>query len=518
MTEVLREQIETLHDADQHQQIIDLILSLPEGERNYDLTSLLARAYVNLEDPKNWETALDLLLSVEEEGKTDAKWHFSTGAVLCRLLRGEEAEARFQAGYALVPPDSPELSERREICEGMLEWCRQMLDRQAAARRYGDSLDPQKAQDYLIYGVLLGNLPVPSRAEGNTIFLPQWQARIFPQVEQIQQQAAVVNLWMEAPQWGRTLYECSVGMGQTPSAALGMSGFVFLSTFVQGLARMEERIQPRELVTTFAGKEHRWELYPSDIAGSGSAPSPEPMVYWDALGEDIVKRLGNQKLCYVKIYGAKVNGEVTGECRIDDIKSGELSRKVAQMVEKWDVPQFGSHKQFFFIRQAEETTLSYPYLGQEGREKLRSAVVKAAKLFHHCRTDEDYDSCASRLAEGIGDATLAAECMAFLPEICAANAFPQLEQGETVELLREGFPKEVVYKNQLADYYPLGEEFIRALRAGEFGEDGDDIYQRYVGYSSTYDVVQQIHKKGSKLEHCRLSAFLFQMGADFEIR
>lgn len=518
MTDALRQQIETLHDADQHQQIIDLIRSIPEGERDYTLTGLLARAYINLEDPQNWETALDLLLSVEEEGKTDAKWHFSIGAVYCRLLRKEEAEERFRVGFSLLPPDSPELEGRRKSCQVALEWCQQMLDRQAAAQRYGDSLDPQKAQDYLIYGVLLGNLPVPSRAEGNTIFLPQWQARIFPQVEQIQQQAAVVNLWMEAPQWGKTLFECSVGMGPSPSRALAMSGFIFLSTFIQGLARMEERVQPREIITSFAGKEHRWELYPSDIAGSGSAPAPEGQPYWDALGEDIIKRLGNQKLCYVKIYGAKVNGEVTGECRIDDVKSEELSRKMAQMVEQWDVPQFGSHKQFFFLRQMEETTLDYPYLGQEGREKLRSAVVKAAKLFHRCRTEEDYDSYTSRLAEEIGDPILAAECFSFLPEICAADAFPQLEQAETVELLREGLSKEVVYKNQLADYFPMAEEFFRALREGAFGEEVDDIYREYVGYSATYSVVQQMRKKGSKLEHCRLSALLYRVGADFEIR
>lgn len=518
MTEELQQQIETLHDADQHRQIIDLILSVPENERDYTLTSLLARAYINLEDPQNWETALDLLLSVEEDGKTDPKWHFSTGAVLCRLLRKEEAEERFQAGYDLLPPDSETLAERRETCQGMLAWCQQMLDRQAAAQRYGDSLDPQKAQDYLIYGVLLGNLPVPSEVQGNTIYLPDWQARIFPQVEQIQQQAAVVNLWMEAPQWGKTLFECSVGMGPSPSRALAMSGFIFLSTFIQGLARMEERIEPREITTTYAGKTHRWEVYPSDIAGSGSAPAPEPMVYWDALKEDIAKRLGNQKLCYVKIYGAKVNGEVTGECRIDDVKSEELSRKVAQMVEQWDVPQFGSQKQFFFLRQVEETTLPYPYLGREGREKLHSAVVKAARKFHSCRTEEDYDNYTSRLAEEIGDPTLAAECLTFLPELCAADAFPQLEQAETVELLRDGFPKEVVYKNQLADYFPLGEEFFRALREGEFGEDGDELYREYVGYSATYGVIRQMQEKGSQLEQCRLTSLLYRVGADFEIR
>lgn len=518
MSDNIRQKIEALHEADDHRSIVELILAIPPEERDYQLTCLLARAYVNLDDPKDWDTALELLRSVGEEGKGDPEWYFRTGGVLCRLLRKGEAEELFQTGYSLLPPDSPELADWRQRCQAVLEYCQQELDRRAARERYGDALDTRKATEFVTYGVLLGEFPVPSKVEGDSIFLPQWQARVFPQVEQITRQGAVLDLWLEAPQWGRPLFECSVGMGQSPSQALGMAGATFLFTFVQGLARMEDRLEPRELTTTFAGKTHRWEVYPSDIAGLGSAPAPEGQVYWDLLWEDIAKRLGNQKLCYVKIYGAKVNGEVTGECRIDDIKSEELSRKVARLVEKWDVPQFASQKQFFFIRQAEETTLPDPYLGREGRSRLRAAVVRAARLFHACRTEEDYDNFVPRLAAEIGDATLAAECQTFLPELCAAHAFPQLQEAETVELEREGLPPETVYKNQLADYYPLREALLQALREGELGKEGEEIFRELVGYSATYSVICQMREKGSQPEDCRLTALLYRVGADFEIR
>ena len=518
MSDQMLQQIEALHQEDDHQAIVDLIQAVPPGERDYQLTCLLARAYINLDDPQGWETALALLQSVAAEGKEDPDWWFRTGGVLCRLLRKAEAEKLFETGYAMLPPDSPELAGWRQRCQLALLYCQQELDRQSARERYNDSLDTKKARDFVTYGVLLGQFPVPSQMEGDTIYIPQWQARVIPQVEQITRQGAVLDLWLEAPQLGKTLFECSVGMGQSPSQALAMAGAGFLFTFAQGLARMEERLEPRELTTTFAGKTHRWEMYPSDIAGMGSAPAPEGQVYWDLLQEDIAKRLGNQKLCYVKIYGAKVNGEVTGECRVDDVKSEELSRKVARLVEQWDVPQFASQKQFFFIRQAEETTLPDPYLGTEGRKKLREAAVKAARLFQSCRTEEDYDTFVPRLAAEIGDVTLAAECQAFLPEICAAQAFPQLEGAESVELDREGLPQLTVYKNQLADYHPLGEALMAAFREGEFGKETDGIYRKLVGYSATYQVVQQMQEKGSKLEGCRLASMIYRMGADFEVR
>lgn len=518
MDEKLYQQIEEWHEADEHQQIIQRVLSIPREEWDYRLTCLLARAYVNTQEPENWDTALSLLLSVEEEGKADPEWYFRTGGVLCRLLRKEEAQARFQEGFALLPPDSEARPDWERRCTQVLAFCQQELDRKAAWERYGDSLDPEKALDFYLNGLLHGGLQDEDRVEGNAILLPRQGVRILPQVEQISQRGAVVNLWLEAPQWGKRLFECSVGMGSSPSQALGLSASSFIFSFLEGVMRMEDRVEPRELETLFDGKAHRWELYPSNIVGLGSAPQPEGQVWWELLGEDIQRRLGNQRVCYVKIYGAKVDGQVTGECRVDDIKSEELSAKVAQAVERWPAGQFASQKQFFFIRQQEETTLPYPYEGAEGERRLRSALGEAVRMFMACRTEEDYDQYSQRLGERIGDETLADECLTFLPELCAANAFPQLQAAETVEICREGRPPETVYKNQLADYYPLWTLLLQLFQEEELGADPDAIYREYVGYSSTCNVVRQMEQQGSRLEDCRLASLLCQMGSGFQLR
>ena len=518
MDEKLYQQIEAWHKADEHQQIIQRVLSIPREEWDYRLTCLLARAYVNTQEPENWDTALSLLLSAEEEGKADPEWYFRTGGVLCRLLRREEAQARFQEGFALLPPDSEARPDWERRCTQVLAFCQQELDRKAAWERYGDSLDPEKALDFYLNGLLHGGLQDEDRVEGNAILLPRQGVRILPQVEQISQRGAVVNLWLEAPQWGKRLFECSVGMGSSPSQALGLSASSFIFSFLEGVMRMEDRVEPRELETLFDGKAHRWELYPSNIVGLGSAPQPEGQVWWELLGEDIQRRLGNQRVCYVKIYGAKVDGQVTGECRVDDIKSEELSAKVAQAVERWPAGQFASPKQFFFIRQQEETILPYPYEGAEGERRLRSALGEAVRMFMACRTEEDYDQYSQRLGERIGDETLADECLTFLPELCAANAFPQLQAAETVEICREGRPPETVYKNQLADYYPLWTLLLQLFQEEELGADPDAIYREYVGYSSTCNVVRQMEQQGSRLEDCRLASLLCQMGSGFQLR
>lgn len=518
MEELFYQRLDDWNESGEHQQVVDFVLSIPPENRDYRLNTALARAYLNMEDAEHWEKAARLLLSLKEEGKEDYNWYIRVGGAMARLLHDEEAETWFKMGLSLLPPDSPEYREVEDRCQLTLRLCRSELARKEAWERYQDSLDPEKALDFVLNGLLHNGLEVEDTVEGSALLLPDFGVRVFPEVEQLKERGAVLNFWLDAPQWGKRLFECSAAMGEKPGQALAAAVHSFIFSFLEGVTRMERQIEPREILTTFAGRVHRWALYPSNIVGMGACPSPQGQVWWEALGEDIKKRLGNQRLCYVKIYGAKINGEVTGECRIDDIKSEELSEKVARLVDQWDDVPFASQKQFFFLRQEEETRAPYPYDGIDGQARLRDDLVRAVKLFHACRGEEDYDSYVQRLADEIGDGTLAEECLAFLPELCAAHAFPQLPAAETVELCRDGRPKEVVYKNQLADYYPLWIAFFQILREGTFGDETDAIYREFVGYSSTYQVIQRARKKGSRLEDCRLTALLCQVDRHFEIR
>lgn len=281
---------------------------------------------------------------------------------------------------------------------------------------------------------------------------------------------------------------------------------------------MESNDRPKLLHTEFAENPHDFQVYLSNIVGMGNSPQSAPDVYWRLLKEDIRKRLGNQEFCFVKVYAAKVNGQITGECRIDDKKSEELSQKVAHLVEKWENGPFASHKQFFLIRQEESTYLPYPYSGPQGREQFRNAVIQAAKLFHQANTQELYDSLRDRLAKAIGDATLAQECYLFLPELCAQNAFPDISFSETLDITLGSAPAVTCYATQLADYWPMWDVLISAFQDGTFGEDGNQIYQEYISASSIFNVVKQMKENGSALSDCRLSSLLCQMEEDFQIR
>lgn len=391
---------------------------------------------------------------------------------------------------------------------------------QEAAARYKENVDltkPENALDYLLDS-LHGNLGTSDRVEGKCLFLPKWQLTVTPEISQMTENSAIVNFYLTSPNWDREVFECSAGMGSNPSQALGMATGSFLFSFMQGIGLMEEKRDGETLETVFAGKPHRWQAYISDVVGMGDSPKMESSkIYWNALKEQIIKRLGNQKLCYVKIYGVNTNGQIIGECRINDIVSEELSAEIASMVEKWNVKGFAYHKQFFFIRQEEETTLPDAYSGQEGLKLLKSKVKTAAKMFHASTDQELYDSLPQRLEQALGDATLAAECYFFLPEICAENAFSEISYSESVEIQVGGQPPVTCYKVQLADYWNLHKVLFDLFQEGAFGREANAIYQEYISVSAIFGTVKQLHEKQIG-KSSRLTMILFQMGEGFEIR
>ena len=106
-------QIDQWHAEEDHQRIVDTIEAMPE--RDYTLTSLLARAYNNLAKPgdaaysANLERALELLCSVEREGREDALWYYRAGYAFYYLDREEMALPYFERAAELDPedPDAP---------------------------------------------------------------------------------------------------------------------------------------------------------------------------------------------------------------------------------------------------------------------------------------------------------------------------------------------------------------------------------------------------------------------------
>ncbi|WP_419393622.1 SMI1/KNR4 family protein [Cytobacillus praedii] len=113
MNQTLFEQLNKWHEEDEHQKIADLLIAIPDEERDYEMISLLARAYNNL---GLYENALFQLEDIAGAGKQDSLWHYRLGYTLYHLGRFEDAVQAFRRSDQLEPGDqSTEYFLRRSI-------------------------------------------------------------------------------------------------------------------------------------------------------------------------------------------------------------------------------------------------------------------------------------------------------------------------------------------------------------------------------------------------------------------
>lgn len=364
-------------------------------------------------------------------------------------------------------------------------------------------------------------LTVKCGIEDNAVVIPKWGITVRPEIEQLTDSGAVINFYTHCADWEEPLFECCAGFGRDTDTAIGTAVGSFLFSFLQGVQMMMTDDNAMELSSEFNGKKHTWSVYSSNMVGLGeNVGSDDTMSYWSILREHIAKRLGNQRMCYVKVYAAKAVGDgenITGECRVNDVPSDELGALIAEVAAKWDVTQFASQKQFFFIRQDEETLLPYPFEPSQKLTAIREKVRIALDLFLHTQTQVDYENLPEKLEKALGDATLAQECFSFLPEICAEHAFNEAHFSEQLQFCANGKTM-TVYKNQLADFFPIGHQMFRLFDDGVFGEATNDLYKMLIAQSAICNSMQQLIENGGKPADSRMTALIFNVSDNFEIR
>lgn len=381
-------------------------------------------------------------------------------------------------------------------------------------------LDPMK----LILETLDECTEARTEIKQNTVRFTDWNITVSPTPQEIGLNNAIIDFHVTCTDWDDVLFECCAAVGKDTRTAIGMACSSFLFAFIQGIHQMMTESDGIPLESSFAGKTHRWKAYVSDTVGLGEGGNDLGTInFWDLLKDHIVKRLGNQKMCYVKIYAAKGiskdgTEQITGECRIDDVPSAELSRLVEQVAAKWNVKQFSSQKQFFFIRQDKDTLLPNEYSGVLGRNEMRKKVRTAVDMIQECHSDKEYNTLLQRMKETLKDATFAEECFCFLAEICGERAFNEhIKQIPETLLISVGDAEPIeCYKNQLADYYPLGDALFYLFDMGVYGDDTNDIYRRFIGASSIYGAISKVEDKD--ITKAKFTALYFNPSNDFEIR
>ncbi|RRJ62736.1 SMI1/KNR4 family protein [Paenibacillus oralis] len=127
MREDLLAQLETWHEEDKFENIVNAITEIPAEDRDYELVSHLGRALNNL---KRYEEAVEQLMTVADEGQEDPLWHYRAGLAYYYLERYDEALKAFEAADRLDPGDEDTLE--------FLGWIREKLAEESGDPGDGD--------------------------------------------------------------------------------------------------------------------------------------------------------------------------------------------------------------------------------------------------------------------------------------------------------------------------------------------------------------------------------------------
>ena len=354
---------------------------------------------------------------------------------------------------------------------------------------------------------------------GEAIYLPQWKLSIRPHLDGFHGECVAVYHYLQCPAWDRSLFECSIGIRESRKDSLDTAQKSFELCMFTGIRAMNEGLVQETVETVFAKHMHRWDVSLSNLVIMGDTPTNIDHNHdglWTLLKTSILARLGNQKLAYVKIYGAKCNGDITAEVRFNDVPSAEMSRLLHDEVEKWDNEGFSSCKQFIFLRQHEDTLLPYPYREEQIIERTKEAVRLFAKYVNDPSLDfEAYHDELVTLCEG--DKSLAEELRVYMPEFCAEHAFDKPSYPETLHLKWEDDGREVTcYQAQMASYNAIGKGLAQAWDEDYFT---DEVYQALVSMSAIYNVISKAREEGTDLnqEECSVS-LCYNVTPDFEMR
>ena len=326
------------------------------------------------------------------------------------------------------------------------------------------------------------------------VSLPDYDIKIRIEAEEVTDRSSVLNFILKCPKWDRQLFECCASFGSNTQQAIGMSLANFAFGLFSGVRAMHCGENKYQLETSFEGKKHRWTVYQSNLIAMSSESNELDMPdYWSLLEPQLSNYLGDTKISYIKIFGASINREITGECRINDMKIGELSDQVGDQIASLDVSNYITNKQFFILVQDDETCHPYPYTQEQITEKVRTALSVFEKLLPE---EDGYDRCYPELVKQLGDPHLAAEIFSFLPEFCAQRQFPEMSLSETLMM----FFDEALHKysiSQITAFYMLMFSMERQILAN--GEISNDLFGQLVGVSASWNVLCSAKEKGTDL-------------------
>lgn len=109
MTDEMKKQIKDLAFKGYYRKIVDLILAVPEGDRDLEMNLQLAAAY---NESKQYPKAIKTLESIKKDGEGQALWHYQMGVSLYCKDKFAQAEESLSKAASIVSDEDFDLKHK----------------------------------------------------------------------------------------------------------------------------------------------------------------------------------------------------------------------------------------------------------------------------------------------------------------------------------------------------------------------------------------------------------------------
>lgn len=246
------------------------------------------------------------------------------------------------------------------------------------------------------------------------------------------------------------------------------------------------------------GRTHRFKASVSGVLLTNAREPLERRDLWSRMAQAVLGCLGSQKVYWVKLYMAHINGGDTScEVRINGWIVPELTETLVQLAKSW--PLEGAPvkiaKQYIVLVQDDATCPVCPYTWSQVKDLTRQAI----RLFEG---GTKYDQIPEKLEKSSPDPSLAEDVFGFLPELMAQVVWPQVKVTGQFSINRHGAGQTSVWFTQCRAWAPVYSAIM-----DHFHEDRPtkDQIMSIAGTSAMLHALNNAVNNGSKLEDLMMS-------------
>ena len=143
MTPEMKQKIDKYWDEDEHDKIVQMIMEVPEEERDIDMLGQLVVAYNNLE---RYEDAIALSMELKEESREIPSWYYRIGYAMVYMGEYEKAAEYLDMGMELAKQQN--YTDLLPYLKDLYKECRSHLDTEKGKSWKKEPLEVGKNFDY----------------------------------------------------------------------------------------------------------------------------------------------------------------------------------------------------------------------------------------------------------------------------------------------------------------------------------------------------------------------------------